>query len=814
MSQGLGNANIRLVQDDVKPSLDPIDVSLDDEVDPDTDKPNYDDSGNVISIDHPDGSITISLNGKPIKEPEKDKENGWYDNLAEKLDESDLNTIADDLIRAIDDDIESRRDWIESRSQGIRLLGLKVELGTMATAGEGAPLEGMSRVRHPLLQEAVLRFQANARSEMLPTDGPVKIRDDANGTVPAEDELALAFEKDMNHYLTVTATEYYPDTDRMFLLLGFGGSTFKKVYFCPLRNRPVSETVDADDLIVNNAATDLANASRVTHRSYMKPSTVRRLQILGVYRDVELGDPAQKPLDSVQLEKKNQQGVDDYTIRPDDRNREIYEVHCELDIKGYEHKYKGKKSGLAVPYRVTIDSSSRKVLSIIRNYRKPTNGLPEARTTFIKYTFVPGFGFYDIGLLNILGNTTSAVTAAWRELLDAGMFANFPGFLLAKNGARQQTNIFRIPPGGSQLVETGGLPISQAIMPLPYKEPSNSLMALTSDIAQTGQRVGGTSEMQVGEGRADAPVGTTLALIEQAKMVMNSVHKRMHASQAQEMQLIVDCFRENPESFWQRNNQPTIPWDQEVFQKALDSVNLVPQADPNTASHGQRVMKVMALKQLQATSPELYDGEAIDRVAIKALGWANPDQFFKPKAQRDQPSPEMMKVMAEMKIKQQDANTKSQDAQARSHLAAAQAQKLLTPEPQEGGLGMADMAELKLKLMAEQNKLEIAKIGYEKEKLSDDSRDQDRQADLAIQQSRMEIQRMQMEKNHSHAEVMQDAKNQIDLIKVAAGIEHDKNLLSAEQLHEHAMEDKRQAHDLELSKQQQSSAPGEQKDEQ
>ena len=607
------------------------------------DKPIADNDGKILEIEHDDGSITISLDGKSLDGSDKPKgPTGWFDNLVEDIPELELNRISDELMRGIADDIESRKDWIEDHSTGIKLLGLKIEIPGLGGSAEGAPVEGMNRVRHPLLLEAVLRFQANARSEMLPTDGPVKIRNDDNNATLAEDQLASAFEQDMNHFLTSTATEYYPDTDRMLFMLGFGGTAFKKVYFCPLRNRPVSESVDADDLIVNNSATDLQNAKRVTHRSYLRPSTVKRLQILGVYRDTDLSTPDMSNLDSLQREKLSVQGISSDSMNPNDRDREIYECYCELNILGYEHKIRGKETGLEIPYRVTIDVSSKKVLSVVRNYDEDDAELPEARKNFVKYTYVPGMGFYDIGLLHILGNTTNAITAAWRELLDAGMYANFPGFLLSDTGARQNTNIFRVPPGGGALVKTGGVPINQAVMPLPYKEPSGTLMGLVDNMAQTGMRLGGTSEAAVGEGRADAPVGTTLAQIEQAQKVLNSVHKRMHASQAEEFQLLKECFKEHPESFWQRNKKPAAPWDEQTFLAAIENYELIPQADPNTASQVQRLMKVMALKQLQAAQPSLYDPIAIDTAALQAIGWSNPSQFLASPSAQQNPPPELI----------------------------------------------------------------------------------------------------------------------------------------------------------------------------
>ena len=631
------------------------------------DTPTIDKDGAILEIQHADGSLTISLDGKPINDNRQERdETDWYRNLVDDVSEGVLTGISQDLLRGIRDDISSRNDWIEDRAQGIKLLGLKIEIPGLQGATDGAPVEGMSKVRHPLLLEAVLRFQANARSELLPTDGPVKIRNDNNNATLQNDQLANALENDLNHYLTATATEYYPDTDRMLLMLGFGGTSFKKVYFCPLRNRPVSESVDANDLIVNNAATDLRNAKRITHRSYMRPSTVKRLQILGVYADIDLSTPKAPDYDSVQREKNAQQGISPESMNPEDRDREIYEVYCELDLPGFEHKHKGKPSGLEIPYIVTIDLSSQQVLSIVRNYAEDDQELPTARRRFVKYTFVPGMGFYDIGLLHILGNTTNAITAAWRELLDAGMYNNFPGFLMADTGARQNTNIFRVPPGGGALVKTNGMPINQAIMPLPYKEPSGALMNLVTQMSETGMRVGGTSEVMVTEGKPDAPVGTTLAMIEQAQKVLNSVHKRMHAAQSEEFEMLVECFKEHPESFWQKRKKPAYPWDEKTFVDALDNYYFVPQADPNTSSQTQRLMKVLALKQLVASNPSLYDPIAVDTAALQALGWSNPQQFMIPASAQGKPPPEMMQAIAKAQNDKSNADARMLDSQTRA----------------------------------------------------------------------------------------------------------------------------------------------------
>jgi hypothetical protein len=708
------------------------------------DKPIIDAKGAILKIEHGDGSVTVSMDGKPLAEANDDGPLEWFDNLCEKIGSDELANMADDLLRGIDEDLLSRKEWIEDRAQGLKLLGLKIEIPNVQGASDGAPVEGMSKVRHPLLQEAVIRFNANARSEFLPTDGPVKIRNDDINATAAEDDLATMLERDMNHYLTAVATEYYPDTDRMLFMAGFGGDGFKKVYKCPLRNRQVSESVDADDLIVNQSATDLANAQRITHRVMMKPSTVKRLQILGVYRDVSLGQAQIPDTDPLKEEEKSQQGIRAEGLAdPKYNDREIYECYCELDIPGFEHKFKGKITGLAVPYRVTIDKSDRVILSVVRNYAEPADDeLPIARKVFVKWPFVPGFGFYDIGLLHILGNTANAITAAWRLMLDNGMFANFPGILTAKASSRQNTNIFRIPPGGSAQIETGGMPIGQFAMPLPYNTAQMPpLMTLVDNMAETGRRIGGTAEVQVGEGRADVPVGTVMAMIDQAIKVMNAVHKRMHAAQAEELQLLRDLIREDVDSFLKamrgKSKQGKPPLDREKLITALDNYNLVPQADPNTSSSGQRMMKIMGLIQLQQASPTLYDPVAINKAALLAMGWSNPQEFMVPPSAQAAPPPQLIQAQAEMQNKKQDSDAKMLDAQAKmitakaietKHTAEANA-PTGAPEPPSSVEMMAAQAKLQdahTREMHEKIEAERMLIDKRNAAVENTNRDQDR----------------------------------------------------------------------------------------
>jgi hypothetical protein len=542
----------------------------------------------------------------------------------------------------------------------------------------------MSTVSHPLLLEATLRFQATARGELLPSNGPVKVRDDDDqGGNVVRDDLAEAMEIDLNHYLTVTAPEYYPDTDRMLFLVGFGGSGFKKIFTCPIRRRPVSESVDAKDLIVSDACTDLRNANRVTHRIMMRQSVLKRMQLVGAYRSIPLYTPPPPEQNVVDRKIGDIQGIMQDARRPEDREREIFEAYVESDIKGFEHKTRnGKATGLPLPYRITIDRETRQVLAVIRNWDEEDDQCL-ALPAFVKYSFVTGLGFYDIGLVHILGNATIALTAAWREMLDAGMFASFPGGLIARQVARQETNEFRIAPGSFQPVETGGAPIQESVMPLPYKDVSSGLLGLTESIMQIAQRVGGTAEAMVGEGNQEAPVGTTLALIEQATKTMDAVHKRIHAAQAEEFALLKREFKKDPASLWRSNKRSRVainlgvqpgqdidPAALQRFTLALDDNDIVPAADPNTPSEMHRLMKAQALIQMMQMSQMMPEGRLDPRrvleYALRTIR-INTDMFAPPPDPSSQtPDPKVQAAMIQQQTGQQKvqiAAMQSQDKQ-------------------------------------------------------------------------------------------------------------------------------------------------------
>jgi hypothetical protein len=719
--------------------------------------------------ENPDGSLTIDFSPKTQKQSRGD----WFANLAEEIDAGELARIAHELLDGIQMDDLSRKDWLDTRARGISLLGLKLN----EPKGE-ATSEGVSTVQHPLLLEAVLRFQANARGELLPAAGPVKVRNDAptkpklpdpapmppmppmppqmghNGGPPmgmpgvqgasagpltgssagagggpppnlppgspiqlpqggspagspqappasglpappppspfpptglmpppkpalpggmnsASDDLADALETDMNHWLTAVATEYYPDTDRMLFWVGCGGQGIKKVYNCPLRRRPVSESIDAEDIIVSNAETNLENCGRITHRIKMRPSVLKRMQLVGAYRDIEISSNSMNMPDAVQEKKMEIQGINP-TPRPKDTDHEIYECYCELDIAGFEHKEKGKETGLQLPYIVTIHKESRQVLALRRNWRKDDK-MCTAKEYFVDFAFVRALGFYGIGLIHILGNTTSALTAAWRIQLDAGMFSSFPGFIYAKQYARQLTNQFRIPPGGGVPIDTGGLPINQAVMALPYKEPGSAFMQLTQNIEQLGQRVGGTAEMNIGEGKQDAPVGTTLALIEQATKTMDAVHKRLTSAQGKEFQLLKERFKEDPEAFWRHNKKTAYPWEKEQFLAALENSNLVPVADPNNPTSMHRIAKAVVIKTLQQGAPDLYDPIAVDTRIMRIAG-IDPEGLFRPTPAAPPPNPSLIAAQAKQKANEDATQLNMMQAQLKFQIQQMQSQ--------------------------------------------------------------------------------------------------------------------------------------------
>jgi hypothetical protein len=667
-------SGLRLGEQTPAPMGDDIDVILDDiSIDP---------SKNALEVKLPDGSVKINLGSL---QQDDDRDSKFDDNLAEKLSDMELAALVDPLITGYEADYESSSDWRADRATAIEMLGFKLEKPGTGTTGEPA---GISKVRHPIIAEAVIRGSATARSELLPTDGPVKVRnDDPNATLQS-DVRATALEKDMNHYLTTTAVEYYPDTDQMLFSVYLGGCAFKKVYIDPIRNRPVSESVDAENIIVSNAATDIKSALRVTHRSTMRPSMLKRMQILGAYRDCDLQEPVIPVTDTIEQAKEGISGLrKNASSEATDRDYEILEIYCELDIPGFEHKGKNNKpDGLPVPYRVTIEKNSREILEIRRNYDED-DPLCMPKVCIVKFGFLPSFGFYDVGLGQILGNLAMALTAGLREGLDAGMFANFPAGLIAKQGTRQNTMDIRVGPGQFYPIETSGGKIQDSAMALPFKEMGPGMMQLITYMAETAMRLGGAASIQVGEGRSDAPVGTTIALIEQATKPMDAVHKRLVQAQGQEIKLLVDLFRQMPDAIYLDKKLPSrflevqaaaglptsedqavakqkFKWDRDQFIQALADYDLVPAADPNTSSSVQRAAKAQVIYQMAKDNPAGFDTAEVYKTVFSMLGLSGAEGLLK---KQDAPAPPPLKEQAALisaQANMKNAETKSEQVQS------------------------------------------------------------------------------------------------------------------------------------------------------
>ena len=818
-------------------------------VDGDPSNVNFDQESNTTTIALEDGDVVVSF-GPPQKAR---KDAVFDDNLAEHLTESELSPLAEKLLLGIESDMQSRSSWLENMSNGISLLGLEIKQPRGATVAGATPAEGVSTVDHPLLLEAVLRFQANARGELLPTDGPVKVKVDGESNALSE-RLAQALEKDLNHYLTKTAKEYYPDTDRMLLMLGFSGISFKKAYHCPLKQRPVIKSIDAKDLIVSNAASDIDDAGRVTHRVMMKRSDFRRMQLVGAYRDITLANPGlpsiKNPVDS----KIDQiQGIAPPTYtETEDQDRELFECYCEIEVPGFEHTIDGKESGLPLPFKITIDRDARRILEIRRNWEED-DPFCMPRNRIIAYIFIPGLGFYGIGLLNILGNATKAVTAAWRLMIDAGMFSNFPGFLYIKSLAKQLTNQFRIPPGGGQPIDTAGQDIRTAVMPLPYKDPSAVFIQLIDNIAQTAQRVGGTAELQVGEGKQDAPVGTTLAMIEQATKLISAVHKRLHQAQGQEFDILKSLFIEDPEALWRHRKKKSavlkILMEEaglgsidtaleegeqrhiQMFLAALDACELVPRADPNTSSQTERYLKVVALRQMALTNQSL-DLNAIDTRAMETMGIDSPEEFFKPPQPQGAAPPDPQAISAQAAM----LTAQARQADSQSNIAKSQAeiqqdnqeiqlkQQELASKEKIASLDVARSMLVHNDEQAQQEKGLAADNFHQNADRATDTMHQnaDRQASGVQQAQDHQVANIQQAKDHSHALGLAQVNNNAN-INQAQGVaqasaadqvrqqahdlamdanqkQHDMGILQQEQAHEHVQGVLDRQHQIEQAK--------------
>ena len=552
-----------------------------------------------IEIEDPE-SVSINIGGLEIEiEPSDDN---FAKNLAEDLNESELSILASDLISDFDDDISSRKDWIQTYVDGLELLGLKIEERT-------EPWEGACGIYHPLMAEALVKFQAETVMSLFPAAGPVKTKIIGKETQEKK-EAALRVQEDMNYQLTEQMPEYRPETERLIWGLGLSGNAFRKVYEDPSLNRQVALFVPAEDVVVPYGATDLASAERVTHVMRKNENELRKLQVSGFYLDIDLGDP-ENTLDEVEKKIAEKLGFRATT----DNRYKLLEMHVDLDLPGFEHEEDGEKTGIALPYVVTIEKGTSKVLSIRRNW-KPDDKQYIKRQHFVHYGYIPGFGFYCFGLIHLIGAFAKSGTSIIRQLVDAGTLSNLPGGFKTR-GLRIKGDDTPISPGEFRDVDVASGTMKDNIMPLPYKEPSQVLMALLGQIVEDGRRFANTADLQTSDMSSQAPVGTTLAILERTLKVMSAVQARIHFSLKQELKLLKNIIADNAPSDY--DYEP-----EEGSRKAKKSdyknVDVIPVSDPNASTMAQKIVQYQAVLQLAQTSPQFYNMPLLHRQMLEVLG--------------------------------------------------------------------------------------------------------------------------------------------------------------------------------------------------
>ena len=551
------------------------------------------------SVTLSDGSMEITL--MPGTEGDFTEFGG---NLAEMMSEDDLDELSDELVGQVKSDIEARKDWADTFVKGLDVLGFKYEQRT-------EPWEGACGVNSTVLAEAAIRFQAETMSETMPAAGPVKTK--ILGVETKEkDEAAARVMADMNYELTENMVEYRPEHERMLYSLGLAGSAFKKVYFDPNLGRQAAIYISAEDVIVPYGASNIEAAERVTHIMRKTKNELKKLQAAEFYRDIDLGEP--EPYHTDIEEKKAEEGG--YSLTDDDRYA-IYEIHADLLIEGIDDD-----DGIARPYVVTIERGSGEVLAVRRNYEEG-DPLTLKRQHFVHYNYVPGFGFYGLGLIHIIGGYARAGTSLIRQLVDAGTLSNLPGGLKSR-GLRIKGDDTPIEPGEFKDVDVPSGSIRDNIMPLPYKEPSQTLLALLNQITTEGRRLGAISDMDISDMSANAPVGTTLALLERTLKPMAAVQARVHYAMKQEFKLLKAIMAEYaPEDY------AYIPARGEVSAKRADymMVDVIPVSDPNNSTMAQRVVQYQTVLQMSAQAPQIYDLPQLHRQMIEVLGVKNADKL-------------------------------------------------------------------------------------------------------------------------------------------------------------------------------------------
>jgi hypothetical protein len=564
-----------------------------------------------IEIEDPE-SVKIGMDGLEIEiEPAKESEDDFNANLAEYIDEGTLQEISGDLVGDFDGDIGSRKDWIQTYVDGLELLGLKIEERT-------EPWEGACGVYHPLMSEALVKFQAETMMSMFPAQGPVKTLIIGKET-PEKKDSAERVQNDMNYQLTEAMPEFRPEHERMLWGLGLAGNAFKKVYFDPSLDRQVSMFVPAEDLVVPYGAADLASAERVTHVMRKTENELKKLQAGGFYRDIELGTP-NNTLDEVEKKIAEKLG---FRATSDDRYK-LLEMHVDLDLPGYEHKDEdGEPTGIALPYVVTLEKGSGTVLAIRRNW-EPDDETYQKRQHFVHYGYIPGFGFYCFGLIHLIGAFAKSGTSLIRQLVDAGTLSNLPGGFKTR-GLRIKGDDTPIAPGEFRDVDVPSGTMRDNVMPLPYKEPSQVLMTLLNGIVEEGRRFANTADLQISDMSSQAPVGTTLAILERTLKVMSAVQARIHFSMKQELKLLKHII-----AAYTPDEYPYEPVEGSRFAKRsdYDNVDVIPVSDPNASTMAQKIVQYQAVLQLAQQAPQLYNLPLLHRQMLDVLGIKNANKLI------------------------------------------------------------------------------------------------------------------------------------------------------------------------------------------
>ncbi len=556
-----------------------------------------------------DGGVIVDFASEDVTMQPSEDIAEWYGDLCETLDENELYEIASDVIENYQADKDSRGEWESMFERGFELLGLKLQPGS-------EPFEGACTAVHPLLIESAVKFQSKASGELFPSSGPVKANILGKHT-PEKELQANRVQNFMNYQLTEQMPEYFDEFERMLFHLPLIGSAFKKIYYSSIVKRPISEFIPIDQFYVSYYATDLRNADRYTHVIYRSPVELQKDVIAGVYKDIDLPQPNQTNVTSFTAKMDTILGLSPSSDK--DPQYILLEQHCYLDIEGKDQ---------ALPYIVTVEEQSRQILSIRRNYEQNDPNM-EKRSHFVHYRFVPGFGFYGLGLIHFLGNLTMSATAAMRSLIDAGQFANLPGGFKAK-GIRIVGDNEPISPGEFKEVEATGVDLAKAIIPLPYKEPSSTLFQMLQFVASAGQKFADSTEKIVSDAASYGPVGTTMALLEASSKFFTAIHKRVHKSQRDEFRILAKIdYDYLPDEY-----PYDVPFeDRSIFKNDFDGrVDIVPVSDPNIPSNAHRMMMAnMAMQMAQQSPPGMFNMEALNRTILHAANMPNLEEILPPK---------------------------------------------------------------------------------------------------------------------------------------------------------------------------------------